>query len=121
MNPIEEYIATFPAEVQDKLKTFHIMLREEVPGATEKISYGLATFVLHGTNLVHFGARKQHIGFYPAPSGVAAFAARLTGYKTSKGAIQFPLNQELPAMLIRDITRFRIEEVTKAIEEKKKK
>ncbi len=79
------------------------------PQAVEKISYQMPTFYLHG-NLVHFAAQKHHIGFYPAPSGIAHFAKELSAYKTSKGAAQFPLDRPIPYDLIRQITVFRVQE-----------
>lgn len=120
MNTIDEYIAQFPPEVQEKLAAVRNTIREAAPEATEKISWQMPTFYLHG-NLVHFAAMKKHIGFYPGPSGVAAFAPKLTEYKTSKGAIQFPLNKPLPLDLIREIVTFRVAENKKTAEEKKKK
>jgi uncharacterized protein YdhG (YjbR/CyaY superfamily) len=73
----------------------------------------MPTFYLHG-NLVHFAAFKQHIGFYPAPSGIENFSAELAIYKTSKGAIQFPLDQPIPFDLIRAIVEFRVAENLKS-------
>jgi len=84
-------------------------IRAAAPDAEEKISYQMPTFALHG-NLVHFAAHPHHIGFYPAPSGIAAFAEELAPYKSSKGAVQFPLDQPLPLDLIRRIVEFRVEE-----------
>jgi uncharacterized protein YdhG (YjbR/CyaY superfamily)/predicted GIY-YIG superfamily endonuclease len=106
---IDEYIATFPADIQEKLVSIRQIIRQTVPDATEKISYGMPTFYLH-KNLVHFAAQKKHIGFYPAPSGVEAFADELREYKTSKGAVQFPLDKPLPLDLIARIALFRAEE-----------
>jgi uncharacterized protein YdhG (YjbR/CyaY superfamily) len=96
------------------------VIHEAAPGATEKISYQMPTFVLHG-NLVHFAAYTSHIGFYPTPSGVAAFQSELIGLKTSKGAIQFPIDQPLPYELIRRIVAFRVDETVKKAESKAKK
>jgi uncharacterized protein YdhG (YjbR/CyaY superfamily) len=109
IQPIDEYIAAFPEEVQEKLVSIYRLIAGEVPKATVKISYGMPTFVLKG-NLVHFAAFKNHIGFYPAPSGIQAFQEELTGYKTSKGAIQFPLDKPIPYELISKITAFRVAE-----------
>lgn len=109
MNLIDEYINKFPEEVQKKLQELRRVIRENAPEAEEKISYGMPTFYLKG-NLVHFAAYSGHIGFYPAPSGIEAFKEELIGYKTSKGAIQFPLSQELPLELIRKIVQFRVRE-----------
>jgi uncharacterized protein YdhG (YjbR/CyaY superfamily) len=106
---IDAYIAEFPAEVQMRLRELRAVVQAAAPDATEKISYGMPTFYLNG-NLVHFGAFKHHIGFYPVPSGIAAFAAELAPYKQSKGAVQFPHEEPLPLDLITRIVRFRAEE-----------
>ena len=104
--PITDYILQFLPEVQQKLNQMRAAILEIVPEATEKISYGMPTFYLNG-NLVHFAAYKSHIGFYPAPDGIAAFANEFGAYKFSKGAVQFPLDQPLPLELVKRITAFR--------------
>lgn len=106
MNSIEKYIQEAPVERRATLTELYHFIQKTVPEAEEKISYGMPTFYLKG-NLVHFSNAKNHIGFYPTPSAVTAFQDRLTSYKTSKGAIQFPLDKELPWPLIRDIVLFR--------------
>jgi uncharacterized protein YdhG (YjbR/CyaY superfamily) len=85
------------------------LVHEAAPEATEKISYGMPTFVLAG-NLVHFAVFKDHTGFYPTPSGTAAFQAEIASYKSGKGSIQFPHGEELPMDLIRRIVEFRVAE-----------
>lgn len=106
---IDEYIAQFTEDIQEKLKLIRHIIRAVEPELIEKISYQMPTFYLNG-NLVHFAAYKKHIGFYPTPSGVAAFEKELSAYKTSKGAIQFPIDQPLPVELIEAIVRFRVDE-----------
>lgn len=106
---IDAYISRYDEDVQAILQEFRRVIKEEAPDATEKISYQMPTFYLNG-NLVHFAVQKNHIGFYPSPSGVAAFKEELTEYKTSKGAIQFPLTKPIPYELVRRIVRFRVEE-----------
>nr|WP_236860355.1 DUF1801 domain-containing protein [Candidatus Formimonas warabiya] len=106
---IDEYIALFPADVRDILQQVRTTIRNAAPEAKEKISWQMPTF-WQNENLVHFAAAKNHIGLYPGASGVRAFADRLTGYKTSKGAIQFPLSEPIPYDLIAEITRFRVRE-----------
>ena len=117
---IDEYILQFPLEIQEKLKTLRKVIKESAPDASEKISYQMPTFVLHG-NLVHFAAYKKHIGFYPTPSGINAFKDELSEYKGSKGAVQFPLDKPLPYELIREIVKFRVDENKKKAEDKLKK
>ncbi|MCO7175377.1 iron chaperone [Sporolactobacillus kofuensis] len=116
---IDAYIALFPESVQEMLQMLRQVIHDDVPDATEKISYQMPTFALHG-NLVHFAAYKKHIGFYPGASGVAAFQQELTSYKTSKGTIQFPIDQPLPFALIRRIVSYRVNENKKKAAKKEK-
>ncbi len=116
---IDEYIALFPPDVQEKLEKVRATIRAAAPKAEEAIKYRLATFVLAG-NLAHFGAFKNHIGFYPTASGIAHFKDELAAYKPSKGAVQFPLDKPIPLGLIRKIVKFRVEENLKRAEAKKK-
>ncbi|MEK4536505.1 DUF1801 domain-containing protein [Peribacillus sp. FSL K6-1552] len=117
---IDEYILQFPHEVQEKLKRLRKVIKESAPDAEEKISYQMPTFVLHG-NLVHFAAYKKHIGFYPTSSGIAAFEHGFSEYKSSKGAVQFPLEKPMPYELISEIVKFRVAENIKKAEGKLKK
>jgi uncharacterized protein YdhG (YjbR/CyaY superfamily) len=106
---IDEYIAAYPADIQARLEAVRATCHAAAPDAEERISYAMPTFTLHG-NLVHFAALKRHIGFYPTPSGIAAFAAECAPYASTKGAIQFPLDQPLPLALIGKIVEFRAAE-----------
>jgi len=108
-NSIDDYIANFSQEVQIKLKELRAVIKASAPDAQEKISYQMPTFTLKG-NLVHFAAYKKHIGFYPAPSGINAFKSESSGYKSSKGAIKFPIDKPLPLELISKIVKFRVAE-----------
>lgn len=106
---IDAYIAAFPPEIQALLETMRATIRASAPEAEEKISYQMPTFFLKG-NLVHFAALKQHIGFYPTPSAIEAFKHETSMYKSTKGALQFPLGQPLPLELIGKIVQFRVAE-----------
>lgn len=106
---IDDYILQFPPEVQEILETLRKVIKEFAPDATEKISYQMPTFTLHG-NLVHFAAYKKHIGFYPTSSGIAAFQQELLEYKGAKGSVQFPLDKPIPYELISKIVKFRVAE-----------
>ena len=88
-NTIDEYIATFPDDIQKILKEVRAVIKAAAPEASEKISYQMPTFFLFG-NLVHFAAFKNHIGFYPAPRGIEEFQKELSVYKGAKGSVQFP-------------------------------
>lgn len=112
---IDEYIALFPEEVQKKLRELRTTIRSCAPDATEKISYQMPTFYLHG-NLIHFAAFKNHIGLYPTPNGIQAFNNELSIYESGKGSVQFPLDKPLPLDLVRKIVKFRVEENTKKAE-----
>jgi uncharacterized protein YdhG (YjbR/CyaY superfamily) len=107
---IDGYIAGFPRDVQVVLKQVRATIQKAAPDATEAIKYRLATFVLN-ENLVHFGAFKNHIGFYPTASGIEAFKDKLSPYKSSKGAVQLPIDKPMPLSLIAKIVKFRVNEV----------
>ena len=99
---IEEYIAAQPEEAQDYLRQVNATIKTSIPDAKEKISWSMPTY-WKGRNLIQFAAFKRHIGLYPGPEVVAEFSGRLTEYKASKGAIQFPYSKPLPVELIREI------------------
>ena len=106
---IDGYIRQFPRAVQEKLSSLRATIRRNAPDATEKISYRMPTF-FQKKNLVHFAAYEHHIGFYPAASGIAGFRDEMSGYITSKGAVQFPIDEPLPLDLVARIVRFRVAE-----------
>jgi uncharacterized protein YdhG (YjbR/CyaY superfamily) len=106
---LDDYIHGFPPNVRVLLTKMRMTVRGAAPNATEKISYQMPTFYLNG-NLVHFAAHPKHIGFYPTPSGIAAFQEELRPYKSAKGSVQFPIDQPLPLELIRRIVEFRVQE-----------
>jgi uncharacterized protein YdhG (YjbR/CyaY superfamily) len=105
----EEYIARCPAEVRPILEELRAVIKETVPEAQERIGYQMPGYYLRGA-LVWFGVHTNHIGFYPTGEGIAAFKHELSGYKTSKGAVQFPLDQPIPYDLVRRIVRHRLAE-----------
>lgn len=117
---IDEYIAQFPPEIQEILQSVRKVIKESAPDATEKISYQMPTFALHG-NLVHFAGYKNHIGFYPAPSGIEAFQKELSAFKGAKGSVQFPLDKPMPYDLISRIVKYRAAENTEKANAKSKK
>lgn len=106
---IDEYIKTFPVDIQSILEKMKQTIREVAPGATETISYRMPAFKLNG-NLVYFAAFKNHIGFYPTPSGIEQFKKELSPYNGSKGAVQFPLDKPIPFALVKKIVIFRVQE-----------
>ncbi len=106
---IREYIAKQPKEVRPLLKDMHTTIKAAAPKAAEAIKYGMPTFI-GNRNLVHFAAAKKHIGFYPTPSAVSHFSKEFASYKTSKGAVQFPLDKPLPLKLIQKVVKFRVKE-----------
>lgn len=114
---ITEYISTFPAQVQLLLEAVRAAIKEAAPEATERINYGIPTFTLNG-NLVHFAAYKNHIGFYPTPSGIETFKQELSAYEMAKGSVKFPIDQPLPLALIREIVTFRKQENLKKAKKK---
>lgn len=118
---IDDYIAGFPPEVQALLAEIRQTIKAAAPEAEETIKYQMPTFVLKG-NLVHFAAYQQHIGFYPAPTGIEAFKDELAVYQSGKGSVRFPLDQPIPFDLISRIVAFRVQEnLAKAAAKKKKR
>ena len=117
---VDEYISLYSPEIGEKLQAIRKVIKENVPeGTEEKISWRMPTFALHG-NLVHFAAFQKHIGFYPAPDGIEAYQDQLAKYKTSKGAVQFPLDKPLPLELVAEIVRYRVAQNIMLAENKKK-
>ena len=102
---IDEYISRQPQEAQSHLYQVYETIRAALPDAREKISWSMPTF-WNGCNLIQFACNKTHIGLYPGPEAVEAFADRLKGYKTNKGTIRLPLDQEIPIAIIADIARW---------------
>ena len=117
---IDEYIAGFPLATQEILEKVRATIRAAAPGAQETISYRMPTFTLKG-NLVHFAAFKNHIGFYPTPTGTEEFKKELAAYEGGKGSIRFPLDEPIPYDLISRIVEFRVKENLERAEAKVKK
>ena len=120
-NEVDRYIADFPKEVQERLQTIRQIILKEVPNAEEKIGYGIPTYKMNGKNLVHFGGFKNHVGFYPTPSGLNAFEKELSTYQAGKGSAQFPNDKPLPVALITKIVKFRLKENKEETKKKAKK
>jgi len=106
---IDEYIASFPKNIQVILQELRQAIRESAPGAQEAISYRIPAFKLKGY-LVWFAAFKDHVGFYPRASGIEAFKEKLCAYDVSKGTVRFPFDRPIPLDLVKEIVRFRVKE-----------
>jgi len=117
---IDEYVAGFPKEIQAMLEQIRETIRKVAPKAEEAIKYAIPTFVLNGKNLVHFAAFKNHIGFYPTPTGIESFKKELSKYKQGKGSVQFPLDEPMPLALITKIVKFNMVRNAEAVAKKKK-
>ncbi len=120
---VEAYHAAFPEAVRERLDEIRAIIKQAAPKAEEILSYNMPAYRQHGV-LVYYGGGKNHVGFYPTGSPIVAFKEVLTPYKTSKGAIQFPLDKPIPKKLVKDIVKFRMaedEEHAKAKAAKKKK
>lgn len=117
---IDEYIVGFPLDIQEILKQIRDTIKEAAPDAEEAIKYQIPTFILK-ENLVHFAAFKNHIGFYPTPSGIREFQDELSAYQCAKGSVQFPLDKPMPLDLITRIVKFRREEAQAKATNKKKR
>lgn len=109
---IDEYINTFPKDIQKILTKLRKVINEAAPEAKEAISYQIPTFKLNG-NLVHFAGYKNHIGFYPTPSAINEFKNELGSFELSKGTIKFPIDKPIPFDLVRRIVEYRVLENSK--------
>lgn len=109
MNPFEAFLLQFPEDVQSILLKIRDLVHQACPEVTEKMAYGIPTFVYHG-NLVHMSAYKKHIGFYPGADGIAAFESELQAYVHAKGSVQFPLNKPIPYELIQRMIDYRVQQ-----------
>jgi uncharacterized protein YdhG (YjbR/CyaY superfamily) len=106
---VDAYIEAQSERVRERLTELRRTIARAAPEASEKISYGAPTFDYHGS-LVHYAAFRNHIGFYPTPSGIEAFENELQRYRHAKGSVQFPLTEPLPLDLVARIVRFRMKE-----------
>ena len=116
---IDEYIASFPENVQKIMEQLRSTIKAAAPEAGEKISYNMPTFTLNGTYLVYFAGWKNHIAFYGAPRGKTEFREDLSAYETGQGTLKFPLDKPMPLDLITEIVKFRVSENLKRTDKKK--
>ena len=116
---IDDYIASFPKDLQIILEQMRTIIRKAAPKAEEVISYAMPAFKLNSV-LVYFAGYKNHIGFYPMPAAITVFKKELSIYKSSKGAVQFPLDKPLPSALITKMVKYRIAENLQKAKAKKK-
>lgn len=106
---IDEYHSCFPENAQKMMDELRELIKEAAPKAKEVISYNMPAFKQFGV-LVYYAAYKNHIGFYPTGKPIQVFKEELTKYKTSKGAIQFPIDSRIPKALVKKIVKFRMKE-----------
>ena len=117
---VDAYLATFPESVQKNLERIRMAVIHAAPKAEETISYGMPAFRYKGKVIIYFAGYKNHIGFYPMPAAIIAFKKELSIYKSSKGAVQFPLDKPLPSALITKMVKYRIAENLQKAKAKKK-
>jgi uncharacterized protein YdhG (YjbR/CyaY superfamily) len=106
---IDDYIGTFPQDVQRKLQRIRRTIRRAAPQAEEAIRYQIPTFILHG-NLISFAAYRHHIGLYPVPEGSAAFHRKIAAYRAARSTFRIPLEEPVPYSLISEMVRLRVRE-----------
>ena len=106
---VDEYIDGFTGEVAERLTAMRQVIRDTAPDAAERISWSMPTYDLARGIQVHFAGYKRHIGFYPQPDAIEAFADELREYKSSKGAVQFPLDRPLPVGLVRRVVQWKLD------------
>ena len=112
-NSVDQYIESFPALIQERLKQVRATIAKAAPGAIESIKWGMPSFA-YKRILVNYAAFKHHIGFYPTPSAILSFTKDIEGYTNAKGSVQFPHDKPLPLGLIKKMTAFRVKEAKQA-------
>jgi uncharacterized protein YdhG (YjbR/CyaY superfamily) len=110
---VDDYISDFPEDIQSILQKIRTTIRKAAPGALEMISYGIPAFKFQGKPLAYFAAFKNHIGFYPTPTGIDEFEKELSVYKQGKGSVQFPIDKPMPLKLIEKIAKYRMNKIWK--------
>jgi uncharacterized protein YdhG (YjbR/CyaY superfamily) len=110
LNSVDDYIKSYPKEVQLLLDKVRAVIIERAPEAVESISYGMPAYKINGKPLVYFAGFKNHIGFYATPTGHSQFAKELSKYKHGKGSVRFPFDEPLPLKLISKIVEYRVKE-----------
>jgi len=108
---IDEYIASFPEDVQKILEDIRATIKAAAPDAKEKISYQIAAFELNGRNLIHFAGWKKHVSLYPIPASDDAFEKKIAKYVAGKGTLKFPLDEPIPLDLIGEVVKFSVERI----------
>src|SRR5687767_10061223 len=119
ISSIDEYIDTFPEDIQKILKQVRRTIKAAAPEAGEKISYGIPTFTLNGKYLIYFAGWKNHISIYPIPIGDEAFNKEISQYVAGKGTLKFPTDKPLPLKLISKIVKLKIAEALTRTDKKK--
>lgn len=97
---VDEYIRSFPDDVQEMLEEVRRTIHRAVPHGGEKISYRMPAVTLDGRYVVYFAAWKGHLSVYPVPTGDDAFDREIAPYKSGKGTARFPLGEPIPYGLI---------------------
>ena len=119
INSIDEYIDTFPEDVQPILKQVRRTIKAAAPQAGEKISYGIPTFTLNGKYLIYFAGWKHHISIYPIPVGDDAFNEEVAPFIAGKGTLKFTIDKPVPLKLITKIVKLKVAENSSRADKKK--
>lgn len=119
INSIDEYIDTFPEDIQTILKQVRKTIKAAAPEAGERISYGIPTFTLNDKYLIYFAGWKHHISIYPIPIGDDAFNQEIAPYVSGKGTLKFPIDKPIPLKLITKIVKLKVAESLSRTDKKK--
>lgn len=112
VDTVEEYIETFPREIQERLHKVRSTIKQAIPDAVETISYGMPAYKFNGKPVAYFAAFAKHIGFYATPNAHEEFVVELAKYKQGKGSVQFPLDQPVPLELISKMVSYNVERLS---------
>lgn len=105
---IDDYISTFPEDVQVILEKVRQTIRNAVPSAGERISYQIPTFTFDGRDLIYVAAWKHHVGLYPVSTADEDLERELAPYRAARATVRFPLRSPIPYQLIERLVAFRV-------------
>jgi uncharacterized protein YdhG (YjbR/CyaY superfamily) len=106
---VDEYVASFPNDVREKLESLRKTIKKAAPKAEELIAYNMASYKQDGP-LLYFAAFKNHIGLYPR---IATFKKELYKYEGGKGTVKIPIDEPIPLKLVSEMVKHQVQKNSK--------
>ncbi len=109
---VDEYINTFDGELKSRLESLRELVKSEIPGVEETISYGMPAYKLNKKIVLYFSGFDKHIGIYPGRVQDYGFSKNLQKYASGKSTLKFPNDEPLPEGVIKEFISFRLKEIS---------